>query len=250
MKYKQILVHMQKLKSYPYWNYATPWTRLCHDPVSEKIFLTQRLRYTQKTSWMGIEDSKLIITPEDMLILPESEISGVVLGTLGIAGRFRTKTNGITHRRYYQHECMTNYEAICGLQLNFKTGKPLNAKRIDQLIIDPVARKEIDLKVQELRTVFLGAARLKGAKFERNWNLVEKQYMRESVRDRVIINALARRRDEWVNNVINSLHYFAASTKYVYNTPTASAPIEPSLLFDKMFNFHKSAVYRHFKVVT
>jgi hypothetical protein len=247
MNYKQIIRHMEGLKSWPFWQFGASWIRLALDTDSGCLYLTHRQNYQIKNSWQPIDDARLIIRPDDVLVLPEGDVSGTILGTLGIAGRFRNKTNGITHRRYYQHECMYNYEAICGLEINFKTGKPINAKRIDQLQVDKHAKMKIDGRVQELRAAYLASARMRQMEFVRNWNSVNSAYQNESLRDQVLIQCLTRLPSHWTNKIDESLRFFAASTKWTRDSENKAIPHDT--LFDKMFNFHKSAVYRHFNVV-
>lgn len=243
MNYKQILNHMKGLKSFPYWKYGAPWLRMAYDRQTQCLFLTHRENYQIKNSWQGIEDSPMVIRPDNTVLLPTGEVSGVILGTFGIAGRFRHQARAVV-RDIYQHECMANYEAFPGLMLDFKTGKPLNSRLIDEIRIDPEKRKEVDAKLKTLRTMYISRARVSGTELKRDWNIIPKPMHYAESRDNVIFNVLENLPPSWADSLTKVLMYFAANTR----KGNWKADVDPGQAFDSMVKFHKSAIYRHFGV--
>ncbi len=241
MNYDMIVNHMKSLKSYPLWQFGAPWFRLRYDPDSGALGLVWKDYGTK--DWKNVEDSPMIIRPDNTMEFVDGHLSGVVLGTLGIAGRFRNRSGAVIRSRY-QHNCMTDYVAFPGLLIDIRTGKPLNSQLVKDVVFDEDKRKQVDAQLKGFKTLCLQMIRLNDLVFRREYNIKYQLGQKESWRDDTICRTLEQLPDNWFDGIECCLREFARTTKWERDDP----PLDPSKLVDRMLKFHKSSIYRHFGV--
>lgn len=241
MRYEKLLAHMRKQKSFPLWAYATAYVKLAYDDKSKNLYLAHRQWASnyKDTFYKGIEESDFIIRPDNTAIFPLGDVSVNIMASFGISGRF-THRLGRMIRDVFSHELIDEYEALPGLTIDFLTGKPLNAKRIDEMHIDTKKKSEIDKKLNELKKVYCGLARLKGIEFDGDWSNIPALLNKRQLCDLALIDAMENKNCN--KNIDGAMHWAAhKSREHRGNIPA---------LFDIVVRNHKSAVYRHFGVIT
>jgi hypothetical protein len=245
MNYKMILEHMKTTKTWPYWQFGAPWFRMAYDEKTGNLYLACRDRQTKTCT--AVKEAGFIITPKNTMIIPEGDVSSTLLGTLGIAGRFRTMHSKVA-RDYYQLNCMVNYEAYPNFEIDFSTGVPIGARKIAELRLDPQQAAIVDAKIEALRAPLHTLVRMRSVNLssESYWQAQNLHWTRSvSKRDAVLKAAITRKTSHWSENVIACLHYFASTAKAVkWNDPQ---PFDS--VFDRMVRFHESALYRHFDAI-
>lgn len=251
MNYAMILKHMKGLKTFPYWRFGAPWLRMGYDSRSEYLYVAYRNWSTKKIE--DISESNMIIMPNDQMILT-GEQSSTLLGSLGISARFRKRTSGLA-RNLYVHNCMVEYEYFSGMKVNFRTGKPIDAKRIDQLSINIIKKKEVDQMLAEMRQRYCVLARLKDLEFTADiastWltkNIKRYKIETEQKRSDALIKVVTNYKKDghWSEKLTPLLYHATRNTDYQLR----SIQLDPANLFDKVMKIHKSAVYRHTGVIT
>ncbi len=244
MNYK-MLVKQCKAREGNVWQFGCPWLRMWYDEATQNCTIVGRI-WNQRKVWITSEP-KFVVRPDNTAVFPNGDLSGVLLGTLGIAGRFSYNIKNVFSRLTYLHNCSDRYEAQPGLVISFSTGKPLNAVRYDELSYVVNKKKHVDDVIATLKSRYLVVPRLMGVKFTRDYQAIP-EWTKD---DDNCVTALIKMIDSKAldSQVITGiLRKVAVRQKYKHNEED-NRRFEPSFLFDRMMIYHQSAVYRHFGAI-
>jgi len=231
------------------WNYGCNWLRLILDEKTKNLYVGHK-RWEQNkegdTNWEPIEKGRIIIRPDDVLIVNnEGGISSILLGTFGVHGKILRGTSPKAVYTY-RHEMMTDYEGLPFMELRLSDSKPLKARKFDDIEYDAEKLRWYRSQLKDLRTVYAGFQRLKDSNTEQiksKRKSTQTIYNEFNSNAKKIVDVLHAIHSEKKVNIIDKIDFlvgFHGNWGNYFRTK----------IFDNSIKFHKALVFRMLGVVT
>lgn len=97
--------------------------------------------------------------PGNICLIPGVPVNTFCLAGFNIAAKFEARKS-IRSEYIYVHDWYTKYECVPNMQLRMSDGKPLNARRLDQLRIHKAKLKMVRAQLAKKKAVYLSCIKL------------------------------------------------------------------------------------------
>lgn len=135
--------------------------RLKVTPYYQLVATRDNIQLHSKWDSPNSDISPFTINPDETVtIYRESNSVNLALGQIGL-GCDISRSSSRKAIKVYRHKLVNTYIFTPGMKVRLSDGTPIDAKRLDDCLIDKEKRKELAQKIKEFKVVFLAYGRLK-----------------------------------------------------------------------------------------
>lgn len=232
------------------------WAVICYDErenICYRAWPKTGPGYKRFDTMIPWQESDFLFRPDNTLLINEENITAdyMRLRTLAINGGIRRSTSLLTFNRY-THDLRVQYEVVPFMIVSMASGRPLNARRLDQLRIDKTAQKRTNQALAAMHKVVATVVRLAPDRWKDPLN--KWSQMKEPITNaRMLASVAGSFKDgiieegKWVDKAISlSTCFYSYENKDDKEIPVYERRARQ---FDNMIRFHKALIFRELGVV-